>query len=273
MTERVGEWTWTTDTGFAVKPVVVLDTTTANIHLENESDNSQVGAAMSILKQSLPRTPVVLIGHTPKAMGRADVEDLTFRGAGAWEAEAAATYFLAHDPRTDMRYLMVGKCRFAPTYREVHFEHAGGSVLLDTPWGEVQSKRYLHGVPAKANGEARRAAQQEAEQTQREERERRNRDEVAQRVLQVVRDEAANGELITRPRVKAAIGGRDKSVLDAITHLLESGALVEHKIDRSHFGSKLSGPTPGILLPPEVDVEVYLSSHSENGNQSTGKAT
>jgi hypothetical protein len=119
---------------------------------------------MSVLKQTLPGLPIILIGHTPKAMVRADVGDMTFRGAGAWEAEAAATFFLIHDFETEMRFLAIRKARFRPAYPEIDFDFAGGSEIVETPWGEPQSKAYVHGVPTKSSGEARKAARAEVVQ-------------------------------------------------------------------------------------------------------------
>lgn len=265
--ERVGEWTWTTDNGFAVKPVVVLDTTTANIDLENESDNSQVGAAMSILKQSLPRTPIVLIGHTPKAMGRAEVENLTFRGAGAWEAEAAATYFLAHDPDTEMRFLVIGKCRFAPTYREIHFDHEGGSVPVDTPWGDAQTKQYLHGVPSKSNGEARRAARQEVREERRAEENTRRENERQERVLATIRQFVAEGRLPKKNAIHEAVRGDKTQFYKAVDALTEANLIYAHpltKDDIDAMGLKLKAPWGEALVPVGVVFAEFLQGMKEN---------
>lgn len=261
----VEEFTWTTETGFRVKPVINLDTTTANIDLENESDNAEVGKAMSVLKQSLPGIPIVLIGHTPKAAIRGNLEDMSFRGAGAWEAEANATYYLVYDQPTDTRFLAIRKARFTPTYREVAFDSEMGSQIVDTPWGEPQHKTYLHGVPAKSNGEERRAAQQEAREERRTERQTLAQIAREEEVLAAIRDGAAEGRLVTRKALYLEPGGKQSSIRDALMRLIENGAITERNIDKRYFEG--SGPPPSIFLPSEVDLQLFLATLAEKGTE------
>lgn len=194
----VADHTYSLDNGFVVRPVIALDTSAANFELENESDNSEVSRAIATLKQSLPGVSIVVVGHTPKALRRADFNDATFRGAGAWEADAVATYFLIYDADTDSRYLAIRKCRFNPTYREVEFDHEGSSKIIETPWGEPQSKAYLHGVPRKSSCEARIAARQEAIEDQREQQREATRTEYRRQVLRFIHEQVANAKLVSR---------------------------------------------------------------------------
>lgn len=251
--------TWTTDNGFRVKPVVVLDTTTANLDLESENDNAQVGAAMSILKQALRDTPLVLIGHTPKALVRADIGEMTFRGAGAWEAEAAATYFLVHDEETDARFLAIRKCRFTPTYREVNFETEGGSVMVETPWGAPQHKSYLHGVPRKSNGEERKAAKREIAEQRREERVERSRSEREGRIMAFVRECAADGRLATKTLIRETVVGKKTDITDAVERLIEAGALTVYDLDAWPPGAEQPGRKPTVILPAEIELDAFLA--------------
>lgn len=249
--------------GYRVKPVVVLDTTTANIDLENENDNAQVGAAMSAFKQAMPGTPLILVGHTPKAMMRADITDMTFRGAGAWEAEAAATFLLGWDQDADMRFLAIRKARFTPTYREIDFGHESGSVILDTPWGEPQTKQYLHGVPAKSNGEARRAARQEIIDERREQAKSQAQLERQDRALQAIRHMVAKGELATKNAVHKAIGGDKTLCLQAIDALIDAGLITAHLLGKDDFdriGLKPKGRAPEVLLPSEVEFDAFCNT-------------
>ena len=260
---------WTTETGFRVKPVVVLDTTSANFDLENESDNSQVAAAMSILKQRLPGLPIILIGHTPKAMVRADVGDMTFRGAGAWEAEAAATFFLIHDHETDMRFLAIRKARFRPTYPEIDFDFSGGSEIVDTPWGEPQSKSYVHGVPSKSSGEARRAARAEVIQDRKDERAEKALSERQQKVLDFIRKRTQDGIFATKAAVRAEIGGNKVLLGEAVERLLEADLIVAYGLTQGQLddkGIEFTGRLPEILLPPEVDLDAFLTTVSKRKN-------
>lgn len=253
------ELTWTKENGFDVKPVLVLDTTSANIEIENENDNSLVGKAMAALKQSLRGLPVVLIGHTPKNLTRADVSDMTFRGAGAWEADAVATYYLVHDRDTDMRFMAICKRRFNPAYTEIDFDSEGGSVLVPTPWGEPQHKHYLHGVPSKSNGETRRAARQELIEERNEERKERTRTRKQEQVLATIRRFAAEGRLATKTALRDEVKGNKELFYGALDELFEAELVQIHQLKEWPEGTAKPGPLPEIILPVEVTLELFLS--------------
>jgi hypothetical protein len=264
----VDELTYSTHDGFDISPVVVLDTTTANIDLENENDNAQVGAAISALKQALRGASLVLIGHTPKAMLRAvDPAEMTFRGAGAWEAEAAATYVLGWDEQSGTRFLALRKARFTPTYREINFGFESGSVMLDTPWGEPQSKSYLHGVPTKSNGEARKAARREILEEQRQEAKAKAESELQRRILATIRQFISEGRLPTRATIRAAVKADKSRALAAVRTLIEGGVIREHALTREQVESmsmELKAPWPGVLLPVEVEFNLFCRTVKEN---------
>lgn len=245
---------------FRVKPVIVLDTTSANLDLENESDNSEVGAAMAALKEKLPGIPIVLIGHTPKALVKSDVADMTFRGAGAWEADAVATYYLVYDPDTDFRFMAVRKARFTPDYTEISFGQEGGREIVDTPWGEAQSKAYMHGVPERSNGEERKAAQKAVREERKEMEKERGLTDRQTRVLEEVSKGAADGKGITKAHLRESVGGKAELLNGAISRLLEGGLVVSVKppsdvLELLGFNPKARPPE--ILLPAEVDPEAY----------------
>jgi hypothetical protein len=214
--------------GFRVHPVVVLDTTAANIDLENESDNSLVSQAMAILKQTLPNIPLILVGHTPKALARSDIKDMTFRGAGAWEADAVATYFLVHDDEVDLRFLAIRKSRFSPDYREISFDSDGGVKIIDTPWGQPQSKSYMHGVPRRSNGEERKALQAQLREERQEERRERTLTDRQARILAEVNKRTGDKLLTSKADIRKALGGKVELIIEAIQRLVESGHLVIH---------------------------------------------
>lgn len=263
---RVEELTYELPNGFKVAPALVLDTTSANLDLENESDNSEVGAAMAELKQGLTGVPLTLIGHTPKALAKSDVSDVTFRGAGAWEADSVATYFLIHDPDTDIRFLAIRKCRFTPSYSEIQFDHVAGSEIVDTPWGEPQSKSYLHGVPVRSNGEQRRAAQEAIKEERREQQKERAMSDRQTRIMAIVSEAAAAGEILTKRAVQQKLGGKTELAYEAINRLIEAGRVKLVDIPEGVWGKR--GPVPdGVVLPTEVDPELFfglIASREEN---------
>lgn len=255
----VEELTYELPNGFKVAPALVLDTTSANLDLENESDNSEVGAAMAELKQGLTGVPLTLIGHTPKALAKSDVSDITFRGAGAWEADSVATYFLVHDPDTDIRFLAIRKCRFTPSYSEIQFDHRAGSEIVDTPWGEPQSKSYLHGIPVRSTGEQRRAAQEAIREERREQQKERALSDRQTRIMAIVSEAAASGELLTKKTIQQKIGGKTELAYEAINRLMEAGRIKLVDIPEGTWTRR--GPVPeGAILPSEVDPELFFGS-------------
>jgi len=117
--------------GVEVLPLVVLDTKSAVIALENENDNSEASRMMACLKQGFARLPVWLVGHVAKAnMGRSDVPSLSNRGAGATDADGNATLFLIQEG--ECRYLVLGKKRFEPKWPELEIiGNTASTAVLD----------------------------------------------------------------------------------------------------------------------------------------------
>lgn len=260
----IDDSSYTLDNGFRVNPVVILDTTSANIEIENESDNSLVSQAIAVLKQSLPGVSLILVGHTPKALVKANVSDMTFRGAGAWEADAVATYFLIHDPEIDARYLALRKCRFSPDYKEIEFSSDGGTQIIDTPWGDPQSKSYLHGVPVKSSGERRKTAQAEVRENLKEEVREKTLSDRQRRVLEFVEEETQAGRPPTKASIRRAVSGKADLVVEAINRLLESGRLTARPWVDSLGDYRGPEPLPLILLP-EQDLGAFVARVAEMG--------
>lgn len=256
LVKMVEEATYELDNGFLVHPVIVLDTTAANIELENESDNSQVSQAMALLKQALPGVSLVLVGHTPKAVTKADVSDMTFRGAGAWEADAVATYFLVYDDDADLRFLAIRKRRFDPDYHEISFGHEAGSRILNTPWGEAQSKRFMHGVPQRSSAEERRQVQAEARDERQGELRERHLTDRQTRIMEILNRAAAAGRMIGPNDLREEIGGKKELVAQATARLEEGGLVI--RAERPADLVEGRGRPGAILLPSNVDPVLFF---------------
>ena len=92
----------------AVLPLVVLDTKSAVLAVDDENDNSKASAMMAALKQGFDGLPVWLIGHVAKAsFGKSEGANLSSRGASAVEADANQTMFLIAEG--ERRCLIQGK--------------------------------------------------------------------------------------------------------------------------------------------------------------------
>lgn len=239
---------------FRVHPVLVLDTVSANIDLENESDNSEVGYALNTLKASLPGVPVILVGHTTKVGAKGGLGEMSFRGAGAWEAEAEATFYMVYDEELDVRFMASRKVRFKPSFTEISFGAAGGSESVDTPWGTTQLKHFAHGVPCRSNGDERKQKQRELAEAKQEQKQRRSITDRQTDVIEVVRQRTKGRILTRRVNVVQDTGGNQKMVFEAINRLVEAKLLTEHTCpDWFDFPGKRKSAPPTVLVPQDVD--------------------
>jgi len=142
-----------------VRPLLVLDTANATMDIDNENDNSEVGAYIAALKQTIYiqlDTPVCIITHTNKTISKAD-SDATARGASAFTGDATLTAVLFED-ETKTRYMRLVKTRYQPNFREIKFN---SDVFADTVLdedGDIQEQMVLLVVPAMSSEEDRRQA-------------------------------------------------------------------------------------------------------------------
>lgn len=93
---------------YMAPPVLVLDTRSAALDLEDENDNSVASNAVQTLRQGLPGINLIIVTHTAKAMNGMDASALTSRGAGAWEGDAQQVVALSIEPGMDKRWMQVG---------------------------------------------------------------------------------------------------------------------------------------------------------------------
>jgi hypothetical protein len=142
-----------------IRPLLVLDTANATMDIDNENDNSEVGAYIAALKQTIYiqlDTPVCIITHTNKTISKAD-SDATARGASAFTGDATLTGVLFED-ETKTRYMRLVKTRYQPNFREIKFN---SDVFADTVLdedGDIQEQMVLLVVPAMSSEEDRRQA-------------------------------------------------------------------------------------------------------------------
>jgi hypothetical protein len=206
---------------FVVRPVVVLDTISANFELEDESSNAEVSKVMSTLKEQLPGAPVILVGHTPKALRRADFQSQTLRGAGAWEADAEATYFMFRDGEDGEgnRVFAIGKSRFTPTYHELVFPAHTEAVILPTPWLEPQHFVATLGIPTQSD----RTMREGAAQVRRDEGRR-------EALLSAVRSIIAQGSIPTRNTISESAGIPRGEIGGLLARSVEQGVLMQSAV-------------------------------------------
>ncbi len=246
-------FTYENEHGFKVRPVVVLDTANANCELESENDSRAVGQMMSALKGT--GVPTMIVGHVAKAITRSEFAAHSFRGSGAFEADADFTAYLLHDEATDDRYLGVHKVRFAPEFREVAFGTYSRTVAVPVDWdpNKRQERTILNGVPTVSS----QADRKERAAARRLEGKEKRVDDAVTALIQ-------SGEHPTVKAVKEHLGrGNNQETGRIINDLCDRGYLVKFeakddlsKEDRQaldlHHNSQL-------LLPQELLLETYVS--------------
>lgn len=207
--------------GVEVLPLVVLDTKSAVIALENENDNSEASRMMACLKQGFARLPVWLVGHLAKAnMGRPDVPALSNRGAGATDADGNATLFLIQEG--DVRYLVLGKKRFEPKWPELEIVSNSASTVVLDEFGFPENLTMRWGISAPAQTSRKEASEQAAERQRKE-------DETTLR--QDIRDAVelawVTGNPLNRAGVMAKLSRKRQTVSAMIENLLSEQWIYE----------------------------------------------
>lgn len=207
--------------GVDVLPLVVLDTKSAVLALENENDNSEASYMMSALKQGFDGLPVWLIGHVAKPnVGRAEVAALSTRGASAIEGDANQTIFLVQEG--ERRYLLLGKTRFEPRWRELEITSFTSQTTEPDEFGNWEIVEMRWGIAAPAE-RSRKAATEQATEQRRKDDEARLRQDIRDAV-----DEAwLLGHPLNRAGIKSKIRRKKSEVVAMIENLLSERWLYE----------------------------------------------
>lgn len=207
--------------GVEVLPLVVLDTKSAVLALENENDNSEASRMMAALKQGFDGLPVWLIGHVAKTnLSRSDVSGLTSRGASAIEGDANQTIFLVREGET--RFLVLGKVRFEPKWQELEITSHTTSVLEPDEFGNLEQLTMRWGIAAPAQQSRKEAAEQSSAQ---------HRKDDASTLRHDIRDAIQTawqtGNPLNREGIKAKLQRKNAVVVAAIENLLSEQWLHE----------------------------------------------
>ena len=144
------------------RPWVIIDTANATLDIENENDNSQVGAFMAALKQTIftkLNTSICIITHTAKTMSKED-DSAMARGASAYTGDATLTAVLFMDEENN-RYLRLIKTRYEPVFREVLLISQMHHEAVINRHGNMQDVNCIIVTPQISSAEDRKQAQAE----------------------------------------------------------------------------------------------------------------
>lgn len=141
------------------RPWLILDTANATLDLENENDNSEVGAYISGLKQTLYvqlGVPISIIHHTNKQISRTDAEAMG-RGASALTGDVTLTAVIFMDDDNN-RYMRLAKRRYEPTFDELAFTSDTFTEPATTSYGDLQELTLRVVVPKPSSEDERKQA-------------------------------------------------------------------------------------------------------------------
>jgi RecA-family ATPase len=200
--------------GVEILPLVVLDTKSAVLALDNENDNSEASAMMAALKQGFDGLPIWIIGHVAKPnIGRADVSGLSNRGASAIEGDANQTMFLIRE--SERRYLGLGKTRFEPRWYELEITSYTAQAQAMDEFGNEETITMRWGIASPAQQSRKETSEQAAELARKNE---------AAILRQDIRDAIELGRQLGNPLnrsgVKAKINRNNSEVVATIENLL-----------------------------------------------------
>ena len=234
------------DTGVShdTKPIVVFDTSNATIDLENESDNSEVGRCISTLKGEFGGIPVIIVAHLAKTLKKADISDMTSRGAGAWEGDVnQVLYMTKEDDGGRWLDILQAKHRFVTRadgilFQAVPTETSGFDIL-----GRAKIISLLHCQPEIVEKGGREVIQQAAKQAKDEEREamgRMIRADRKKRVVAILRGLAAN-QYKTKNELCDEMGGKKSLNMELVDDMVKDLEIEEFKPIAKRFRQHTTG--------------------------------
>jgi hypothetical protein len=207
--------------GVKVLPLVVLDTKSAVMELENENDNSETSRMMAALKQGFAGLPVWLICHVAKAnFGRVDT--LSSRGASSGGDDANQTLFVIQEGEN--RFLLQGKKRFEPKWPELEILSYSSQTVVPDEFGNPETVILRWGIARPPQQTRQQAAEQATEQQQ-------DKDdaELRQAVRDAVEVAWLAGNPLNRAGIKANLHRKGSDVVACIENLLSERWL--HEVD------------------------------------------
>lgn len=197
--------------GIMFAPLVIFDTASANIAVDNENDNAEISKYMTMFKQlwAQHKLPIWLVNHLAKSANGMNIDELdthSARGASAWRDNSNWTANLAIEKDSTDRVLHMIKVREELRFNEIIFS----SVTHDLPstdiFGEYTEVTFRYTTAKRSSSGARMhdkiKAQEEA-------------------ILKVVRETAyaSNNDIVE------AVTGSKKDITARTRKLIEEGKL------------------------------------------------
>ena len=152
--------------------LIVADTVAATLDLDDENNNSEVSKFISKIKAACSDTgaSLWLIAHISKTMNRAEVRDMSARGASAFGSDANGTGFVIADEKGDegRRFLILGKKRYEVEFNEVSFTSQRYEINVKNRLGQSLVESYRIGSIERSSEQTRKVASNQTQITREE---------------------------------------------------------------------------------------------------------
>lgn len=204
---------------YETEPLIVLDTASATIHLDNENDNSQAGNAIAIAKQSLGNAALWIVGHTSKVSSRDDIKNMSARGAGAFEGDANAVAYVIDVEK--VRFMVLGKRRFVCEYEELKFSAQSDFEMVSTPWGVPQRVWYQFGLPSVAEEGERDSLKNKAQEALSLE----VRESLRGKILAALMDANKDSRGLNTSQLVRIVGGKKTILVETLEAMKSNGVI------------------------------------------------
>lgn len=219
---------------YIVEPLIVLDTSNATIDLDNENDNAEAGKVIASIKSALGRSAIWLVAHTSKVTSKSDVENMSARGAGAFEGDANAVAYLLDIEGS--RFLSLGKRRFEADYTDMRFDSYANSENVLTPWGKMQTVKYRYGIPYISSAAERIEVKEFGEKASKIA----TKSKLRQKVLETL----ANDGDLCKSKLLERVQGKKTIFLEVIEDLMAQGLVSQYKGARNADVLHVINPRP-----------------------------
>ena len=234
-TTNVNQWT---AVSYEANPIIVFDTRSAVLDLQDENDNSEAGRVISTLRRGFDGFPILIVGHLAKALRRADTVNMSGRGAGAWEADVQQVLYLTKED-DGTRYLDVStpKHRFSTKIEGILFDGVRATIGAVDVLGDRVFEDVFYGAPTIVENGGRAERKEEAAKAQKAAADTALRKEI----LEYAQTWRAAHVALSRTVIAERVGGQTAKTYSAIEMLVSEGWLVEQEIPasiRSHHTRK-----------------------------------
>ena len=214
--------------GVELRPLVVVDTKSAVLSMDDENSNSESSRIVNVLKQGFEHLPVWIVGHIAKQqVGRSDLASLSMRGGSSFEADANQCLYLIKDGDAldAPRYLIRGKTRFEAKWPELAVQSYTTNTMAKDLWGDEEAitLRWAIAAPGLRTRAQAKATAQDAARAE-------NDAEVRAEIHEAVREAYEAGTPLNRAQVRANLRRKGEAVVSGIEALLAAGQLFEVQV-------------------------------------------